>query len=178
MIALIRIDPPEIVRVYPAAPARVELPDAGQVSPAVVGWGGGGALTYEPEIIEGEATGKVVAVEGPPRFRIVEVTRAEEIPEDKVAVGAPTYSIEGGAVVESRTLADAPPPRWTVSTRTIVRRTIDAGMAAQAVALLRQHPDLEFRFLTAGEIWNDDPPTLQMLGALKLDPAIILAPEA
>ncbi len=176
MIALIRIDPPEIVRVYPAMPARIELPDAGQVSPPVIGWEGGGALSYEPELVEGEATGKTVAVEGPARFRIVAVTRAET-PEGKITVGAPAYAIEGDAVVESYTLADAPPPRWTVSTKTIVRRTIEAGMAAQAVALLRQHPDLEFRFITAGEIWCDDPPTLSMLAALGLDPAVILASE-
>ncbi len=177
MIALIRLDPPEIIRVYPATPARIELPDAGQVSPPVIGWEGGGALAYEPEIVDGKATGKTLAVEGPARFRLVAVQRAA-VPEGKVTVGAPAYRIEDEAVVEAYALADAPPPRWTVPTKIIVRRTIDAGMAAQAVALLRQHPDLEFRFITAGEIWNDDPPTLTMLAALGLDPAVILAPEA
>lgn len=157
MIALIRLDPPEIVRVYSTTPARVELPGVGQVSPAVIGWEGGGT-------------------DDTPLFRIVAVTRAE-VPEGKVTIGAPAYAIAGDAVVESYTLADAPPQRWTVSTKTIVRRTIEAGMAAEAVALLRQHPDLEFRFITAGEIWCDDPPTLTMLAALGLDPAVILASE-
>lgn len=101
-IALIRLDSDEIVQVFDHAPASVQLPGVGSVSPVAVGWAGGGELTYARA-----DDGKETAQEGPPRFALVDVAEADPAPDGK-RVADRSYQIVKGAVVETATLEDAP----------------------------------------------------------------------
>lgn len=119
MIALIRLNPREIVRVYNSIPPFIAHPERSKtrlVSPAVVGWKGGGDLTYAPKLDdEGNEVvhkGKTIleASEGEAAFEIVDVVRAK-IPAGKRIKGSPAYDFDaGGAVTEAVVLEDIPEP--------------------------------------------------------------------
>ncbi len=104
MIALIRLNPREIVKVFASVPRYLVHPDNPRgrlVQPVVVGWKGGGDLIYGAE---GEAT------EGAPRFEIVEVVRAV-VPAGQRVKGRSSYGFgRNGNVVETVVLEAIPAP--------------------------------------------------------------------
>lgn len=104
MIALIRLNPREIVKVFASVPKYLVHPDNPRgrlVQPVVAGWKGGGELSYDAG---GEAT------EGAARFEIVEVVRAV-VPAGQRAKGRPSYGFgRNGDVAETVVLEAIPAP--------------------------------------------------------------------
>jgi hypothetical protein len=104
-VALIEIDPQNIIEVFNAVPPSVRLPDVGSVSPVEVGWRGGGAIVY----VRNEETGKEEAQEGTPRFAIVAVDEAGA-PPDGQRVKSLSYELSGGNVIETAIYEKIPEP--------------------------------------------------------------------
>ena len=100
MIALIRLSDKAVVQVFDNPPGRLELPDdAGQVSPAEIGWEGGGEL-----YIDGDGNWQT----GPARFALVDIKEAV-VPETKEVVDSTyIYDKKTDMVVETAQTIDKP----------------------------------------------------------------------
>lgn len=72
-----------------------------------------------------------------------------------------------------------PPTRWLVRKVTILRRVNQAGKLAEAFSKLGGPGSFYYELWQAAapESWSDDEEMVQLLGAMGLDPAVILAPE-
>lgn len=104
MIALISLNPREIVEVFTSIPRYIVHPDNPRgrlVQPVVVGWKGGGDLTYDDQ---------GMATEGEARFKVVGVKRAS-VPAGKRIDGRPSYTFnQRGEVIETVVLMTVPAP--------------------------------------------------------------------
>jgi hypothetical protein len=100
-LALVDLADNSVIREVATA-GWVELPNGSRVAPAVAGWRGGGAITYV------KAGDSEQAVEGPPRFALVEID-GFAVPEGKRTVGATIFTLDAktGKVVESAAVEDA-----------------------------------------------------------------------
>jgi hypothetical protein len=126
IIALIRIRPSrEIVQVYQAIPASMPIPGVGNLSPPVIGWRGGGEITYQNE------GGNQVAVEGQPRFGVVEVAPGT-IPSGHRVIGTNYTLNQDDSVMQSFVTEPIPTPTPS-EMETLVERV---GELEQRVAAL------------------------------------------
>lgn len=156
-LALVRLDPAEIVFTFPASARSLTLPGGEPntvISPPQAGWEGFG-------------------------FRIAQVIPADPPPEGKVAV-ARTVELIDGVPAELLTLEDAPPePRRMVAKSLVTQRVIDAGKIDQAMAMLQMDWAKFARWVAPDQpaVYFDDPDAIAMIEALELDPEVIMAPE-
>lgn len=154
-LALIRLDPVEIVSTLPATTGRLTLPGEGHVviSPPQAGWEGFG-------------------------FRIAAVAPAAPPAEGKVEVGRTVVLIDGEPV-EVLTTEDAPPqPRRMIRKSLVQQRLIDAGLMDAAYAALTSQPVAFARWYSFDhqEVYADDPDALALLVAIGASAEAVMAP--
>jgi hypothetical protein len=130
---------------------RYTLPNGKQISPLVSGWTDG---TYSIATVS-------------------EFT----VPDGKVTVGAPSYTLDNGTVTETYSIEDYRP---MIAKSTVQQRLIDAGKMGDAYALLTQYPDKFARWFAPDhpKVYCDDADSVAFLQALSLDPETFLAPES
>jgi hypothetical protein len=100
-------------------------------------------------------------------------------PEGKQPVGAPTFEIDGGELVETFDVVDRPPVRPMVRKSTVQARLITAGKMPAAFQALMSNPVYFARWFAPDhpQVYCDDPDALVLLAAIEADPEIIMAPE-
>lgn len=126
IIALIRtVDPRQIITVHQSLPASLAIPGVGSVSPPMIGWRGGGEITYQDD-----GQGGQVAVEGPARFGIVEVTPGN-LPSGHRIIGANYTLNQDDSVTQSLMTEAIPQPDPTVLD--LMRADVDDLLARVAV---------------------------------------------
>lgn len=163
MIALIRLDDYSVAQMWDTPPGRIVLPDnAGEVSPGVVGWEGGGVLTYDEN---GQA------LIGPARFKVVEV-ETSNIPDGKYAVSKSyAYDATLDKVVESVELEDivVPVPQ-EVTPRQARLALLAIGKLDEVEAAISQAPrELQITWNYASVIERNDSALLAMADSLGID---------
>lgn len=128
---------------------RYTLPDGSQISPVLLGWSSGD-------------------------YAVVDVIPFI-VPEGKQIVGAPSYAVAEGEVIETCEITDFRP---MVLKSVVQARIIDAGKMGDAYALLTAHPDKFARWFAPDHtrVYCDDPDSVAFLNALNLDPSVFLAP--
>lgn len=136
MIALISIDPQEVLRVFHVeqeAAVRVDLPDGSQLSPVTLGWTDGTYAVWPVEPFE--------------------------VPEGKQSVGAASYTFEDGVVIESYDVENIPvaiPNR--VSRRQFKLQLAIDGIKADVEAWVATQDELvQIAYAESGEFWRDEP---------------------
>lgn len=127
IIALIRVAAPrEIMHVYQSIPGAVGIPGVGSVSPPTIGWRGGGEITYQDD-----GQGGQVAVEGPAKFGIVEVTPGT-VPSGHMVLGT-NYTLNQDDSVSQSFLTEAIPQPEPGEIATLQQEVVD--LKARVAAL-------------------------------------------
>ncbi len=132
---------------------RFTLPDGSQISPVSVGWAND-------------------------TYAIVAVSEFV-VPEGKVITGAPSYSVDAGAVIETYPVDDAPVYRPMVRKSIVQQRLIEAGKMNAVYAALTSNAAYFARWFAPDRpaVYCDDPDALILLAAIGADPSTILAEE-
>ena len=133
---------------------RYTLPDGSQISPVLLGWSSGD-------------------------YAVVEVIPFD-VPEGKQVVGAPSYAVSDGVVLETYQVEDIPaPPRRMIRKSTVQQRLIDAELMDAAYAALTANPTYFARWFAPDrpEVYADDPDALLLLAGIGADAEIIMGAE-
>lgn len=133
---------------------RYTLPDGSQISPVLLGWTSGD-------------------------YAVVEVIPFD-VPEGKRIVGAPSYAVSDGVVIETYQVEDIPPPpRRMVRKSTVQQRLIDEELMEAAYAALTANPAWFARWFAPDrpEVYADDPDALLLLAGIGADAEVIMGAE-
>jgi len=149
MIALISLDPQEVLRVFHVeqeAAVRVDLPDGSQLSPVTLGWTDGTYAVWPVEPFE--------------------------VPGGKERVGAASYQFGDGVVSEIYDVQDVPvivPDR--VSRRQFKLQLAIDGIKGDVEAWVATQDDLvQIAYAESGEFWRNEPNMQAGFAALEYSP--------
>ena len=136
MIALISLDPQEVLRTFHVeqeAAVRVDLPNGSQISPVTLGWSDGAYAVWPVDPFD--------------------------VPEGKVAVGAPSYKFGEGVISEVYDVRDIPvaiPDK--VSRRQFKMQLAIDGIKGDVDAWVATQDELvQIAYAESGEFWRNEP---------------------